>query len=104
MDGDPADQYEHELKLWWPQNEATYASLLAFHLTGDKKYWDWYEKIHNYSYRYFSDHEHGEWYKYLRRDNTLSSRIKGNRWAGAFHMPRMCLNSIALMTKMKAEL
>ena len=104
VDGDPADQYEHELKLWWPQNEATYASLLAFHLTGDKKYWDWYEKIHNYSYQYFSDHEHGEWYKYLRRDNTLSSRIKGNRWAGAFHMPRMCLNSIALMTKMKAEL
>ena len=104
VDGDPADQYEHELKLWWPQNEATYACLLAFHLTGDKKYWDWYEKIHNYSFQYFSDHEHGEWYKYLRRDNTLSSRIKGNRWAGAFHMPRMCLNSIALMEKMKESL
>lgn len=104
VDGDPADQYEHELKLWWPQNEATYACLLAFHLTGDKKYWDWYENIHNYSYKYFSDHEHGEWYKYLRRDNTLSSRIKGNRWAGAFHMPRMCLNSIALMEKMKESL
>ena len=104
VDGDPEDQYEHELKLWWPQNEAVYATLLAFHLTGDKKYWDWYETIHNYAYRCFSDHEHGEWYKYLRRDNTLSSKIKGNRWAGAFHMPRMCLNSMALMEKMKAKL
>ena len=104
VDGHPEDQYEHELKLWWPQNEAVYATLLAFHLTGDKKYWDWFEKIHAYAFKYFSDHEHGEWYKYLRRDNTLSSRIKGNRWAGAFHHPRMMLNDIKLLGEMKAAL
>ena len=101
VDGHPEEQYEHELKLWWPQNEAVYATLLAYHLTGDIKYWNWFEKIHAYAYKYFSDHEHGDWYKYLRRDNTLSSRIKGNRWAGSFHHTRMMMNVIQLLTKMK---
>jgi len=103
VDGHPCDQYEHELKLWWPQNEATYATLLAYYLTKDKKYWDWFEKIHKYSFSHFPDKEYGEWFKYLRRDGTLSSEAKGTRWAGSFHLSRMCFNCSQLFQKMIDE-
>lgn len=40
--GHEPDQYEHELKLWWPQNEAIYATFLAYSMTGEQKYLDWF--------------------------------------------------------------
>jgi hypothetical protein len=43
------------------------------------------------------DTEHGEIIKYLRRDGTPSSTLKGTRWAGAFHYPRMLFNLINLI-------
>ena len=103
VDGHPCDQYEHELKLWWPQNEATYAVLLAYYLTKDQKYWDWFERIHEYSFTKFPDREYGEWFKYLRRDGTLSSEAKGTRWAGSFHASRMMFNCVNLFQKMINE-
>jgi N-acylglucosamine 2-epimerase len=103
VDGHPCDQYEHELKLWWPQNEAIYAVLLAYYLTKDATYWDWFERIHEYAYSHFPDKKHGEWYKYLRRDGTLSSTAKGTRWAGSFHQSRMMFNCVNLLEKMKQE-
>ena len=58
-EGHEPDQYEHELKLWWPQNEAIYG--------------------------------------------TPSCTMKGTRWAGAFHYPRMLFNLIRLMQEELAK-
>lgn len=58
--GHEPDQYEHELKLWWPQNEAIYATMLAYSLTGDEKYYEWFKKIEGWFYSHFPDHEYGE--------------------------------------------
>lgn len=44
--GRPCPQYEHDMKLWWPHNEAIYATLLAHALTGEDRYAAWHEKIH----------------------------------------------------------
>ena len=88
VEGKPPEQYEHDMKLWWPHNEALYATLLAHHMTGRKKYETWYERLHDWAYSHFPDRKHGEWFKYLRRDGAVSSTLKGNRWAGPFHLPR----------------
>ena len=101
-EGKPPEQYEHDMKLWWPHNEALYATLLAYHLTGDEKYEKWYEKLHEYAYSHFPDKKHGDWYKYLHYDGTVSSTIKGNRWCGPFHLPRMQYNCWKLLEEMKA--
>ncbi len=103
VDGHPCDQYEHELKLWWPQNEAIYATLLAYHMTGEEKYWNWFTKIHDYAYSHFPDPKHGDWFKYLRRDGSLSSTAKGTRWAGMFHHARMMHNCVKLLEEIKAK-
>lgn len=38
---------------------------------------------------HFPDPRHGEWFGYLHRDGSISSRLKGNHWKGPFHLPRM---------------
>ena len=103
VEGKPPDPYEHDMKLWWPHNEALYACLLAHHLTGEAKYEQWYERLHEYAYAHFPDTQHGEWFKYLHRDGAVSSTVKGNRWAGPFHLPRMQYNCWKLLEEMRAD-
>ncbi len=87
--GLPCTEYWHDMKFWWPHNEAIIATLLAWQLTGDSKYAAWHRKIHDWSYRHFPDREQGEWFGYLHRDGTLSTRVKGTMFKGFFHLPRM---------------
>jgi N-acylglucosamine 2-epimerase len=86
----PCEQLEWDMKLWWVHNEALIATLMAYNMTHDPVYWEWFEKIHNYAFSHFADLEHGEWYGYLHRDGTVSHTQKGSMWKGPFHLPR-CL-------------
>ena len=95
--GYPCEQYEHDMKLWWPHNEAIYATLLAYHLTRDTSFSEWHERIHDWAYAHFPDREYGEWFGYLHRDGTVSLNWKGNQWKGPFHIPRMQLNCWKLL-------
>ena len=61
----------------------------AYELTGDAKYADWHQQVHNWSHKYFADPEHGEWFGYLHRDGRVSTFTKGNLWKSFFHYPRM---------------
>jgi N-acylglucosamine 2-epimerase len=87
----PSQEYWHDMKFWWPQNEAIIATLLAYQITGDEKYADWHKQVHDWAYRHFPDPEFGEWFGYLHQDGTLSVPLKGNLWKGPFHIPRMQL-------------
>jgi len=87
--GLPSAEYWHDMKFWWPHNEAIIATLLAYTLTGDAKYRDWHKLAHDWAYAHFPDPEFGEWFGYLHRDGTVSTQLKGNTWKGPFHLPRM---------------
>ncbi len=89
VDGRPVQEYWHDMKFWWPHTEAMIATLLAFQLTGDPKYWDWHTEVRDWSDRHFADPEHGEWFGYLDRTGRVTSSLKGNIWKGPFHLPRM---------------
>ncbi|MGQ9787095.1 MAG: AGE family epimerase/isomerase [Anaerolineae bacterium] len=89
--GLPVQEYWHDMKFWWPHNEAIIATLLAYLLTGDEKYARWHQMVHDWSYAHFPDPEYGEWFGYLHRDGRLSVPLKGNLWKGPFHLPRMQL-------------
>lgn len=89
--GLPVQEYWHDMKFWWPQNEAIVATLLAYQLTGDEKYARWHQMVHDWTYALMPDPVNGEWYGYFHRDGRLSSRIKGNMWKAAFHIPRQQL-------------
>jgi N-acylglucosamine 2-epimerase len=89
LKGLPVQEYWHDMKFWWPHNEAIIATLLAFELTGDPKYRAWHKLAHDWSFKHFRDPEFGEWYGYLHRDGSISSRAKGTMYKGPFHLPRM---------------
>ncbi|MGB4738363.1 MAG: AGE family epimerase/isomerase [Fuerstiella sp.] len=91
LNNKPVQEYWHDMKFWWPQNEAIIATLLAYDLTGDEKYAHWHTQIHDWAHTLFPDAEHGEWFGYFHRDGRLSSSLKGNIWKGPFHIPRMQL-------------
>jgi N-acylglucosamine 2-epimerase len=87
----PPQEYWHDMKFWWPHNEAIIATLMAWKLTGEPRYAVWHEQVHDWSYRHFADPEYGEWFGYLHRDGRLSTPTKGNLWKSCFHHPRMQL-------------
>ena len=89
LHGLPVQEYWHDMKFWWPHNEAAIATLYAWLLTGNDRYLNWHRQVSEWSQNHFADAEHGEWFGYVHRDGRLSSPLKGNLWKGPFHLPRM---------------
>lgn len=97
----PCCEYCHDMKFWWTHNETIIATLLAYQLTGEKKYLQKHRQVHDWAYAHFPDPKYGEWYGYLHRDGSVSSRLKGNQWKGPFHLPRMQLYCWKLLEEIK---
>lgn len=97
--GNPPEAYEHDMKLWWPHNEALIASLMIYRDTKDEKYLEIFNQLFDYTKDHFAVAPCGEWYGYLRRDGnpTLPACI-GSTFKGPFHVPR-CLIMLDQMMK-----
>ena len=86
--GKPPLYLEWAQKLWWVHLEALVGTALAYKLTGEDLYREWYERIHQYSWQRFPDPDYGEWWGYLDRYGKLLIPLKGGKWKGCFHVPR----------------
>ena len=86
--GHPTQQLEWDQKLWWVHLETLVALAKAFKITGDQRCWEWFEKVHAYTWNKFPDPEYGEWYGYLNRRGEVLLPLKGGKWKGCFHVPR----------------
>ncbi len=102
--GLPPTEYWHDMKFWWPHNEAIIATLLAFKMTKKSRFLELHAQVHNWAYAHFPDEVHGEWFGYLHRDGSLSTQIKGTMWKGPFHLPRMQLYCWKLLEEMRADI
>lgn len=99
----PIAEYWHDMKFWWPQNEALIATLLAYQLTGEKKYAEWHLLAHDWYLQHFVDTEFGGCYGYLSRDGKVTSTMKGNIFKGCFHYPRQLLHCWRLCEQLLAK-
>ncbi len=86
--GYPPQQLEWDQKLWWVHVEALVALAKGYTLTGNDRCRQWFEKVHNYTWKHFKDTEHGEWFGYLNRRGEVLLPLKGGKWKGCFHVPR----------------
>lgn len=86
--GTPPQQLEWDQKLWWVHLETLVALLKGFQLTKNEKCWQWFERIHEYTWSHFSDPKYGEWFGYLNRQGEVLLDLKGGKWKGCFHVPR----------------
>ena len=86
--GYPPQQLEWDQKIWWVHIETIISLLKGFLLTGDQRCWDWFERVHAYTWEHFPDPENGEWWGYLNRQGEVLLPLKGGKWKGCFHIPR----------------
>lgn len=86
--GNPPQQLEWDQKLWWVHIETLISLLKGYQLTGDKKCWEWFEKVHDYTWNHFRDTQYSEWFGYLNRQGEVLLSLKGGKWKGCFHVPR----------------
>ncbi len=67
-------------KYFWVESEVFAAAELPARRTGADEYWQWYQRIWDYSWAHFVDHQHGAWYRMLTRDKPEIQRRKIPRW------------------------
>jgi N-acylglucosamine 2-epimerase len=105
-DGHPPQQLEWNQKLWWVHVETLVALAMGYRLTGRAACWNWYQKVHEYTWNHFADPEHGEWFGYLDRQGEVLLDLKGGKWKGCFHVPRaflMCWKEFEELGKMQVQ-
>ena len=103
-EGRTPEPIEWDVKMWWPHAEAMNATLLAYYLTKENKYWEWFNKIYSWSINHFHDTKYGEWFGYLHRDGSVTLDCKGNMWKGPYHVPRAYIKCYSLLQKMCNEI
>lgn len=90
--GKPVQEYWHNMKFWWPHDEALIGTALAYVTTKNQKYLDWHNKIRDWAFTHFQDPVNGEWYGYLDVDGSPANGLKGTMWKSFFHHPRALWN------------
>ena len=86
LQGEPCDQD----KYFWVQAESIAAAALLADRTNDHRYWDWYERIWDYSFYYFVDHVYGAWYRILDRQNRRYDDRKSYNNKADYHTMGAC--------------
>ncbi len=86
--GFPPQQLEWDQKLWWVHMETLISLLKGYQMTGSQECLDWFEKVHEYTWKHFKDPQYPEWWGYLNRQGEVLLELKGGKWKGCFHVPR----------------
>lgn len=100
-DGHPPQQLEWDQKLWWVHVETLVSLLKGYQLTGSEKCWEWFVRVHDYTWSHFPDPTHGEWFGYLNRRGEVLLPLKGGKWKGCFHIPRGLYQCWQVMDKLQ---
>lgn len=103
VNGCPPQQLEWDQKLWWVHLEAIVCMLKGYLHTDDIRCWEWFEKLHKYSWDNFQDKENGEWFGYLNRQGEVLLPLKGGKWKGCFHVPRALYQGWKILDKLREK-
>ncbi|MCG8480795.1 MAG: AGE family epimerase/isomerase [Spirochaetales bacterium] len=107
--GHSPEKLEHDMKLWWVHLESMYAALVAADTIAPgsrddtASFREWHDRIERYTWDRFRDPEFDEWYGYLHRNGTPSTRQKGGKWKGCFHLPRILLRHGRRLERIAAD-
>ncbi|MGA9343369.1 MAG: AGE family epimerase/isomerase, partial [Rhodanobacteraceae bacterium] len=77
-------------KYFWVQAESLAAAALLAHRTGEGLYWEWYERLWQYAWPHFVDHEYGAWYRILNRANQKYDDEKSPAGKTDYHTMGAC--------------
>ena len=63
-------------KYFWVQAESFAAAARLATVTGEQRYWDWYDRIWDYANQHMVDKHYGGWFRVLDRSNHKLSDAK----------------------------
>ncbi len=85
-------------KYFWVQAESFAAAAMLGACTGEQYYWQEYDRLWEYCWKHFVDHEHGAWYRLLSSDNQRQSQYKSEAGAKCdYHSLNACLEAIRVV-------
>lgn len=88
-------------KLWWVHAEALYTTLLCYERTGDKEFWNWHEKVFEYTFSTFPnrDEQVREWIQIHRRNGEPEDKVVALPVKDPFHITRDLILILELLEK-----
>ena len=92
----------HDAKLWWPQVEALYATLLAYEHCRKRWCLEWHERIRHYSFTHYPVAPHGEWIQKLDRRGQPIVEVVALPVKDPFHLPRALIYCIDVLERLVA--
>ncbi len=84
-------------RYYWVLAETFAAASLIALRTKDKNYWGWYDKVWEFSHKYFVDHKYGGWYRILDQDNQKYSSLKSPPSKTDYHPIGACYETLEAM-------
>ncbi len=96
-------QREGQHKTMWPHGEALVALLLAYEECGEQWCLDWYDRVHEWSWKHFPVPEHGEWHAQVARDGSHPWGVGGPGKMPRkepFHLPRALIMCVDVLQRL----
>lgn len=90
-------------KYFWVQAESIAAAACLAQHTGKQKYWDWYDKIWQYSWTHFVDHQYGAWFRILDKSNHKISDEKSPAGKTDYHTMGACYEVLNVLKMEKHD-
>ncbi|WP_342114221.1 AGE family epimerase/isomerase [Pseudoduganella sp. OTU4001] len=81
-------------KYFWVQAESAAAAAMLAQRTGKQEYWDWYQRLWEYSWTHMVDHKYGAWYRILDRENRKLSDEKSPAGKVDYHTMGACYDIV----------
>jgi mannose/cellobiose epimerase-like protein (N-acyl-D-glucosamine 2-epimerase family) len=92
----PDDSICDSDKYYWVQAESMVAAVLLAMRTGDARYWDRYDQLWAYAWKYFVDRQYGAWYRILDRENRKHNDEKSPAGKTDYHTMGACYDLLTL--------
>lgn len=89
-------------KYFWVQAESLAAAALLAEETENEHYWLWYEKIWQYSWQNFVDHQYGAWFRILSQDNKKLESYKSPIGKTDYHTMGACYDVMTYCKNLKS--
>jgi len=101
--GDATGAITDDSKVWWQQSETLIGALTFYRLTGEARYWDYFQKLSTYVRKFFLDEKCGEWYHALDRQGKIVVSEKGGNWKAAYHVVRSYGRCLQLLRELEQK-
>lgn len=84
-------------KYFWVQAESLACAAMLGQRTGERRFWQWYERLWEFSWSHMIDHHHGAWYRILTPDNRRYSDEKSPAGKVDYHTMGACYDIITTL-------